>query len=108
MEVRATSEDEGKRGTKLTLYISMDNHKSDINVEKDGNAHSLTHSPQDFQLPRPMWLIHGSSIASMTNPHEARVHHSLEYLCARFAKMLGLLTRLGLLTTSISISDFVH
>ena len=31
------SEDEGKRGAKLTLYISMDNHKT------DSNAHSLTH-----------------------------------------------------------------
>ena len=54
------SEDEGKRGTKLTLYISMDNHQSGINTEEDG---TLTHLPQDLQLPRPMWLIHGSSMA---------------------------------------------
>ena len=36
-------EDEGKRGRKLTLYISMDNHKSGINLQEDGNAHSPTH-----------------------------------------------------------------
>ena len=47
MEELGASEDEEKRGTKLTLYISMDDHKSDINIEEDGSAHS----PQDFQLP---------------------------------------------------------
>ena len=98
------SEDEGKRGTKLTLYISMDNHESDLNIEEDGSARS----PQDFQLPRPMWLLHGSSIAFMTNPRETGVHHSLEYLCARSARMTGLLTRLGLLSASFSISDLFY
>ena len=97
-------EDEGKRGTKLTLYISTDNHKSGINIEEHGSARS----PQDFQLPQPMWLTHGSSRAFMTNFREAGVHHSLVYFCAHFANMAGLLTRLGLLTASFSISDLFH
>ena len=56
MEVRATSEDEGKRGTKLTLYIFMDNHKSDSDIEEDGSAHSLTRR-QIFSYHDPCGLF---------------------------------------------------